>query len=148
MGYRCRFACSSARRVANLNTCSQTTVSFETEEAGRCVEGEDFPFCGLLFNPDTCEARYEYERFSGTKAVDDLTVEVAKQPGAQMGVKSKAFVRPRCSEVTLDGRLNGRPSVLRNVTMVFLLGAVKMFAYGRTLVERHGPGFQEEKHER
>ncbi|GMH84086.1 hypothetical protein TL16_g09810 [Triparma laevis f. inornata] len=119
---------------------SKTTVSFQTEEAGRCVEGEDFPFCGLLFNTETCEARYEYERFKGSKAVDDLTVEVAKQPGVSMGIKSKAFVRPRCSEITLDSRLNGREQILDNVYQMFLLGGIKMNAYGRILEERRGGG--------
>ena len=72
--------------------------------AGRCIEGEDFSFCGLLFNTETCEARYEYERFNGSKAVDDLTVEVAVQPRITMGIKSKTFVTPRCSKITLEGR--------------------------------------------
>jgi hypothetical protein len=119
---------------------SKTTVSFKTEEAGRCVEGEDFPFCGLLFNTETCEARYEYERFNGSKAVDDLTVEVAVQPGITMGIKSKTFVRPRCSEITLDSRLNGREQILDNLYQMFLLGGIKMNAYGRILEERRGKG--------
>jgi len=36
---------------------AKTVVSFDTKEGGTCVEGEDFPWCGMMFDVESCEAR-------------------------------------------------------------------------------------------
>jgi len=50
-----------------------------------------------------------------------------------MVTKMKAFVRPRCTEITMDDRVNSRGRVLMNIYQMLLLGAIKTLSYVKSL---------------
>jgi telomerase reverse transcriptase len=113
-----------------INTAkTKTNMKIEGFEENYIKDGI-LPWCGMLFDTKTFETRIDYsDRFSGTKATDALTVEVSKNPGVNLNIKMKTFVRPRCSPILVDDRVNRVHTVELNVYQLFLLAAIKTRGY-------------------
>lgn len=89
-----------------------------------------FPWCGLLINTGTCEIMLDYERFSGNKAIDTVSVHRLGSEGMNLRKAMKGFVRPRCNQQLLfSRRINSIDSVRLNFYQTCLLCAIKTIHY-------------------
>ncbi len=89
-----------------------------------------FPWCGLLINTSTCEITLDYERFSGQKAIDTVSVHRLGSEGTNLRKAMKGFVRPRCNQQLLfSSRINSIDSVRLNFYQTLLLCAIKSIHY-------------------
>ncbi len=89
-----------------------------------------FPWCGLLINTGTCEIMLDHERFSGSKAIDTVSVHRLGSEGTNLRKAMKGFVRPRCNQQLLfSRRINSIGSVRLNFYQTCLLCAIKTIHY-------------------
>ena len=89
-----------------------------------------FPWCGLLIDTSTCEITLDYERFSGHKAIDTVSVHRLGNEGTNLRKAMKGFVRPRCNQQLLfSRRINSIDRVRLNFYQTLLLCAIKTIHY-------------------
>eukprot|EP00985_Skeletonema_marinoi_P023407 scaffold15607_cov89-Skeletonema_marinoi.AAC.1 len=89
-----------------------------------------FPWCGLLIDTTTCEITLDYERFSGHKAIDTVSVHRLGNEGTNLRKAMKGFVRPRCNQQLLfSRRINSIDRVRLNFYQTLLLCAIKTIHY-------------------
>jgi hypothetical protein len=99
----------------------------------RCVvkmNGQNFfPWCGFLFNTQSCEVQIDYERFSQIHASDTLTINRIKNEGTNFISKLRSFVKPRCAPVLFDSRINTLSTLRLNFHQTITMCAVKSYHY-------------------
>jgi telomerase reverse transcriptase len=109
----------------------KTRVNYSAPGRMLCDQYQSFfPWCGLLINTVTCEITLDYERFSGEKAIDTVSVYRLGSEGSNLRKAMKGFVRPRCNQQLLfSSRINSIDSVRLNFYQTFLLCAIKTIHY-------------------
>lgn len=110
----------------------KTRVNFSAPGRMKCDNQcqKSFPWCGLLINTATCEIMLDYERFSGKKAIDTVSVHRLGSEGTNLRKAMKGFVRPRCNQQLLfSSRINSIDSVRLNFYQTSLLCAIKTMHY-------------------
>lgn len=90
--------------------------------------GDQFPWCGILFDIKSCETRVNYRRFEGTRARDDLTVDRIKE-GRALKKRMTSFIRPRCQTIFYDSLIVSNETAEINFYQAVMLTAVKAIAY-------------------
>jgi hypothetical protein len=96
-------------------------------------------WCGLLLHPDTFRVNGCYGRYTGAGGVAGSvprTLPGAGPTAAAFSRALRAYVRPKCTAVLLDGLLNDAATVARNVYEVAALAAAK----GVVALRRRGAG--------
>jgi telomerase reverse transcriptase len=89
-----------------------------------------FPWCGLLIDTTMCEITLDYERFSGHKAIDTVSVHRLGNEGTNLRKAMKGFVRPRCNQQLLfSRRVNSIDRIRLNFYQTLLLCAIKTIHY-------------------
>jgi len=88
-----------------------------------------FPWCGMLFNTETCAVQVDYSRFAGAKAIDSLTIDRIEHEGIQFERTMKTFVRPRCQNIFFDPIINSAQDIKMNFYLAILFCAIKTVLY-------------------
>ena len=84
-----------------------------------------FAWCGMLFNTSTGEVFMDYERFSGGKIRDNLTVDRCGTEGRMLRFRMEGFVRPRCLPILFDSTINRKKTIVMNYYQIMLFSACK-----------------------
>jgi hypothetical protein len=91
------------------------------------------PWCGFRVGGGG-EVTADYARYGGRGGVADaLTLSCAGAPEATAAAALRVALRPRCLPLLLDGHINSRATVARNVFEMALVGGAKLVAALRRL---------------
>ena len=107
----------------------KTNLNFDYKHLRKLKQESPIPWCGYLFDTETLGVRFEVERFSGSKALDNLKIDSSQNPGISLKSKMKTFVRPRCTPLLLHLDINSVNRIKVNCFQIFLLGAIKTYGY-------------------
>ena len=88
-------------------------------------------WCGLLFDTQTLEVRWDYARYEGTHISDTLTA--PSSLGHELASKLKQYVKAKCVAVLMSRQINGHSVILLNLYQMFLYVAMKFHC----LIARH-----------
>ena len=88
-----------------------------------------FQWCGLLINTKNCEVQIDYSRFAATRASDTLTINRVANEGDKLVKMLQSFVRPRCTPILFDSRINSSSTAMVNFHQAITLCAVKTVSY-------------------
>eukprot|EP00979_Chaetoceros_neogracilis_P017164 scaffold10181_cov190-Chaetoceros_neogracile.AAC.1 len=88
-----------------------------------------FQWCGLLINTMNCEVQIDYNRFAGTRALDTLTINRVANEGEKFARNLQSFVRPRCTPILFDSRINSSSTMMVNFHQAIAMCAVKAVNY-------------------
>ena len=114
----------------NYHVSLENLRSGKMEAVNMCCNKYKFPWCGLLIDTSTCEISLDYERFSGTRVADTVTIHLSGNDGWHLQNKMKNFVRPRCCQNLLfSSCINGLETIRLNFYQTFLLCAIKTIHY-------------------
>jgi telomerase reverse transcriptase len=92
-----------------------------------------FPWCGLLFDPETGAVSTDYQRFFQGRPRNSLTVDCDGQEGTRMEYRIQGFVFPRCLPILFDPVINCFEHTIMNFFQMMLFAAVKTAEYLRSL---------------
>ncbi len=81
-------------------------------------------WCGLLFDTQTLEVRWDYARYEGTHISDTLTSPCSL--GVELLSKLKQYVKAKCVAVLMSRHINGYSTILLNLYQMFLYVAMKL----------------------
>jgi len=84
-----------------------------------------FPWCGMLFDVDTCAVRVDYSRFAGTMASDSLTIDRIQHEGLHLEKRMITFVKPRCQPIFFDPIINSTEDIKSNFYCAIAFCALK-----------------------
>jgi telomerase reverse transcriptase len=86
----------------------------------------------MIIDIESGEVRIDYSRFRGGRGGDVLTVDHVRQPGRNLSIAMKTFVRPRCVPILFDSFINSPATQLANFYQLLVLAAVKSAEYIRS----------------
>jgi hypothetical protein len=90
-------------------------------------DGAPVGWCGLLLHPATGAVTADYSRYCGPgKLAESLIVTFAPSVDEAVARMLRAFLRPKCHPVLLDGVINSVEAVALNVYQLCLLAASKL----------------------
>ena len=124
----------------------KTKTSHEIDATGkssRCtvkMNGRDyFQWCGLLINTANCEVQIDYSRFAATRALDTITINMVSNEGEKFALQLRNFVRPRCSPILFDSRINSPSTTMINFHQAIIMCAIKTVHYIVQSLDDGGP---------
>ncbi|CAB9520409.1 Telomerase reverse transcriptase [Seminavis robusta] len=109
----------------NLSLTNDDGTSYQVQRA----PDAGLPWCGLLFDTESCGVKLDLSRLACGKAADSLTVARTRKEGEQLRIAMKSFVRPRCYPILFDPSINSRRNIDANFFDLMLICAVKTDAY-------------------
>ncbi|CEH16267.1 telomerase reverse transcriptase [Ceraceosorus bombacis] len=92
-----------------------------------------FPWCGILINSKILSVRTDLSRYAAMQIGDTLTVEQGRRPGITLAQKTKQALKSRAHIIYNDTDLNPHVVVHQNIYEGFLVAAMKLVAYLKTL---------------
>lgn len=112
-------------------SCTCTLAENEVlEKDVICMNGSSFfRWCGLLIDTRTLNVRIDYGRFIGSIPKNKLNVSKSRKDGATLLTKLKWFVRPRCTPVLFDSRINSSSTIAINFHQAIMFCAIKSIHY-------------------
>lgn len=119
----------------------KSLANFEVSIEGHRIpqhSGNEFPYCGLLVNPQTLEIKKEEEKQNGGPA-DGLTVEYSTIPGRTFHRKALNAFKIKMHAMFLDTNFNSLDIVASNLFKSFYGAAQRMLHYLRCLPKSKQP---------
>jgi hypothetical protein len=108
------------------------------------IECEEMPWCGLNINTRTLEVTCHFARILDRPLVHSVLAEYGKS-GAAFRRSIKTFMRMKCHAIVLDQALNSKSTVLRTLYTMYLIVAMRTFAYIKQL-RRVYPAVRNDRH--
>lgn len=127
--------CAGFPRYAVRINPAKTQASFTVPSDGSSLPGVALPlaqlvplsWCGLLLCPATGAITSDYSRYFGAGALEDsIAVSLGPSPCEAVTRMVRAFLRPKCHPVLLDGHINSLRTVALNVFQMAVIAAAKL----------------------
>ena len=100
----------------------------------RIVARADVRWCGLAFDAHTGAVTGDYSRYEGPGRIREaLTITPLIRARPMLARTLRAFIRPKCHPVLLDGDINILPVVALNVFQLMLVTGAKLVVLLRSL---------------
>lgn len=112
-----------------VNMAKSTANFFHPLLRCKVPEGQLFPWCGLLLDQQTLEARGDHHRSFGCNIADALTIQRGSKPIEGFTRQLKTFLKPWLTPVCLSLKVNGPQTVAINLYQNFVLAAMKAHCY-------------------
>eukprot|EP01032_Pedospumella_encystans_P018125 gene18125-20641_t len=116
---------------------TRTNFDATVEVDGACIplqriDGEEMPWCGLLINTRTLEVTCHFSRLLDRPIASSVLTEFTRS-GAALRRAIKSFMRMKCHAIVLDAQINSKPVVVQTLYTMYLIVAMRTYAYVRHL---------------